>query len=190
MDQVDLSGSHPLLSTPSSTKFKRGRKRMLNRFGGMRPRRCVVGLSRIQLLADVGFKLRECEVRLRRKIFSVAESRSRVVVTALPEDPKLPLMRGAILCRTLAIVNATRLREDMGPPAGQVRDDAAKWIAGPWRVYGYRPQRRAHIGTQMLYGHEVGQLTRWDRSREALRTLLSNRKRHLSGFKAPFTARQ
>ena len=76
---------------------------MLNRFGGMRPRRCVVGLSRIQLLADVGFNLRECEVRLRRKIFSVAESRSRVVVTARPEDPELPSIRGAILCRILAI---------------------------------------------------------------------------------------
>jgi hypothetical protein len=40
----------------------------------------VVGLSRTQFLADVGFKLRECEVRLRRKIFSVAESRWRIVI--------------------------------------------------------------------------------------------------------------
>ena len=47
----------------------------------------VVGLSRAHFLADVGFKLREREVRLRRKIFSVAESRRRVVVTARPEDP-------------------------------------------------------------------------------------------------------
>jgi hypothetical protein len=63
----------------------------------------VVGLSRTQFLADVGFKLRECELRLRRKIFSVAEGRSRVVVTARPEDPELPSIRGAILCRILAI---------------------------------------------------------------------------------------
>jgi hypothetical protein len=41
----------------------------------------------LNFFADVGFKLREREVRLRRKIFSVAESRRRVVVTARPEDP-------------------------------------------------------------------------------------------------------
>jgi hypothetical protein len=46
----------------------------------------VVGLSRTQFLADVGFKLKECEVRLRRKISSAAESRRPVVVTARPED--------------------------------------------------------------------------------------------------------
>jgi hypothetical protein len=47
----------------------------------------VVGLSRTQFLADVGFKLREYAVRLRRQIFSVPESRRQVVVTARPQDP-------------------------------------------------------------------------------------------------------
>jgi hypothetical protein len=47
----------------------------------------LVGLGRTQFLADAGFKLREREVRLRRKISSAAESRRRVVVTARPEDP-------------------------------------------------------------------------------------------------------
>jgi hypothetical protein len=75
----------------------------------------VVGLSRTQFLADVGFKLRECEARLRRKIFSAAESRSGVVVTARPEDPELPSIRGAILCRILPIGKRCATREGVRP---------------------------------------------------------------------------
>jgi hypothetical protein len=60
--------------------------RLLNRFGGCGQDNGV-GLSRTQFLADVGFNLRDYEVRLRRKIFSVAECRRRVVVTAGPDDP-------------------------------------------------------------------------------------------------------
>ena len=77
----------------------------------------VVGLSRTQFLADVGFKLRECEVRLGRKIFSAAASRWRVVVTALPEDPGATLDKGglswAILCRILAIGKRYRTRQEL-----------------------------------------------------------------------------
>ena len=51
---------------------------MLNRFWGGCSQDNVVGLSPTQFLADVGFKLRECEVHLRR-IFSVAGSRRQLV---------------------------------------------------------------------------------------------------------------
>jgi hypothetical protein len=75
----------------------------------------VVGLSRTQFLADVGFKLGECEVCLRRKIFSVPESRRQVVVTARPADP------GATLEprkkeRSLQNGSAVRKRRPRGRP--------------------------------------------------------------------------
>jgi hypothetical protein len=52
----------------------------------------VVGLSRTQFLADVGFKLRECEVRLKRKIFPVAEMRvgRGCQGQLLPRGPMIP----------------------------------------------------------------------------------------------------
>jgi hypothetical protein len=60
-------------------------RRVLNRFGD--PAKTMLPASAgTQFLADVGFKLKDCEVRSRRKIFSVAESRSRVADTARPED--------------------------------------------------------------------------------------------------------
>jgi hypothetical protein len=62
----------------------------------------VVGISRTQFLADVGFKLREREVRLRRKIFSLAES--------------------GYLGRILAIGKRCATREDLGPPAAPKSD--------------------------------------------------------------------
>jgi|HubBroStandDraft_1064217.scaffolds.fasta_scaffold274910_2 hypothetical protein len=65
--------------------FRRARQ-VLKRFGGMRPR---LGCRRQpdSVLADVGFRLRAREMRLRRKSSSVAGSGRRVVVTARPEDP-------------------------------------------------------------------------------------------------------
>jgi hypothetical protein len=71
----------PTRYTLLSWRLARTLGRALNRLGGCGQDN-VVGLSRTQFLADVGFKLRECELRLRRKIFSAAENRRRVVVTA------------------------------------------------------------------------------------------------------------
>jgi hypothetical protein len=75
--------------SPYSAGSLGSERRALNRFGGCGQDH-VVGLSRTEFLADVGFKLRDREVRWKRKIFSVVESRRRVVVTARPRNPELP----------------------------------------------------------------------------------------------------
>jgi hypothetical protein len=91
---------------------------VLSRFGGMRPRQCCRPQP-TEFLADVGFKLRECKVRLRRKIFSVAESRRRVVVTARPEDPGATLEPEKKSVRRKNVVRAAALTRDGGVMVAQ-----------------------------------------------------------------------
>jgi hypothetical protein len=59
---------------------------LINRFGGCGPGPCCRPQPD-SVSCSVGFKLRECEVRLRLADFSVAESNRRVAVTARPQCP-------------------------------------------------------------------------------------------------------